>query len=44
MHRMDSLLSTNYSLESAPLHRKAVPSPYEQGESAIRILNTLITS
>ena len=38
-HRMEyySLLTPNYSLYSAPPHRGAVPSPYKQGESAVRI-------
>ena len=41
MHRMDSLLTTNYSLFSAPPHHYVVPSPYKQGESAIRFTFTV---
>ena len=35
MHRMDSLLTTHYSLLTAfaPPHHYVVPSPYKQGEN-----------
>ena len=41
-----SLLTTHYSLLTnlAPPHRKAVPSPYKQGESAVRTFLTIRTS
>ena len=41
-----SLLTTHYSLLTtlAPPHRKAVPSPYKQGESAVRTFLTVRNS
>ena len=40
MHRM---ATTNYSLFLHPLTAKAVPSPYKQGESAVRMVVVLCT-